>query len=137
MTVIAIVTLLIFLILIYQMVKKLDEVMLEKFNYRFFTTKSLCIYILIYPGLFLGYSLFHKALINHSDILDGILIMLFAISLFVYILVNNIKNTDFVWGVVVTLFQAFVYLPLSFLGIFVLIGMFATYTPARAVYIVK
>lgn len=66
MTVLLITALIVFVIVTYQIITKLDEVMEYKFNYRFFTKKSL------------------------------------GISTFIYILVKNVRNTDSIWGVLLT-----------------------------------
>ena len=137
MTVLLIAALIVFVIVTYQIITKLDEVMEYKFNYRFFTKKSLGIYILIYIGLYLGYDLYQGAVTNHGVILNGILIMFFSICSFIYILVKNVRNTDSIWGVLLTFTQAMVYLPLSVLAIFFAIGMFAAYTQMSPIYIVK
>jgi predicted small integral membrane protein len=101
MTVLLITALIVFVIVTYQIITKLDEVMEYKFNYRFFTKKSL------------------------------------GISTFIYILVKNVRNTDSIWGVLLTFTQAMVYLPLSALAIFVVIGMAVAYAQIRPVYIVE
>ena len=137
MIVILIIALIIFVIVTYQIITKLDEVMEYKFNYRFFHKKSLVIYTLIYIGLYCGYTLFQEAVAHHGDILNGILIMFISVISFIYILVKNVRNTDSIWGVLLTFTQAMVYLPLSVLAIFFAIGMFAAYAQIRPVYIMK
>lgn len=137
MTVFLIAALIVFVIVTYQIITKLDEVMEYKFNYRFFHKKSLVIYTLIYIGLYCGYILFQEGVTNHSDTLNGILIMFFSICTFIYILVKNVRNTDSIWGVLLTFTQAMIYLPLSVLAIFFAIGMFAAYAQIRPVYIMK
>ena len=137
MIVILIIALIIFVIVTYQIITKLDEVMEYKFNYRFFHKKSLVIYTLIYIGLYCGYTLFQEAVAHHGDILNGILIMFISVISFIYILVKNVRNTDSIWGVLLTFTQAMIYLPLSVLAIFFAIGMFAAYAQIRPVYIIK
>ena len=137
MIVILIIALIIFVIVTYQIITKLDEVMEYKFNYRFFHKKSLVIYTLIYIGLYCGYTLFQEAVAHHGDILNGILIMFISVISFIYILVKNVRNTDSIWGILLTFTQAMIYLPLSVLAIFFAIGMFAAYVQIRPVYIMK
>lgn len=137
MIVILIIALIIFVIVTYQIITKLDEVMEYKFNYRFFHKKSLVIYTLIYIGLYCGYTLFQEAVAHHGDILNGILIMFISVISFIYILVKNVRNTDSIWGILLTFTQAMIYLPLSVLAIFFAIGMFAAYAQIRPVYIMK
>lgn len=137
MTLILITALIVFVIVTYQIITKLNEIMEYKFNYKFFTKKNLAIYTLIYIGLYFGYDLFQEAVANHGDTLNGILIMFFSISTFIYILVKNVRNTDSIWGVLLTFTQAMVYLPLSVLAIFVVIGIFVAYAQMRPVYIIK
>lgn len=137
MTVILITALIVFVIVTYQIITKLNEIMEYKFNYKFFTKKNLGIYTLIYIGLYFGYDLFQEAVTNHGDTLNGIFIMFFSISTFIYILVKNVRNTDSIWGVLLTFTQAMVYLPLSVLAIFFVIGIFVAYAQMRPVYIIK
>lgn len=134
MTVLIIMIFLILIFLAYRGIKTFDEVIRIKFNYSFFTKKSFGIYILIYIGLFCGYALFQEVSITNADILNGILIMFFAISLFIFTLVKNINSTNYSYGIALTLLQAAIYLPLSFIGIFTAFVMFTCYSQTRMAY---
>ena len=76
-----------------------------------------------------------ESLKEHGDILNGILLIIFGICILIYSLINNIKITkSFFKGLGFTLFQLFVYAPLSIVGLIALIGFLGAAAQARPVY---
>ena len=64
-----------------------------------------------------------------------ILLIIFGICILIYALINNIKITkSFFKGFAFTLFQLFVYAPLSIVGLIALIGFLGAASQARPVY---
>ena len=55
----------------------------------------------------------------------------------IFVLVKNIKNTNYFYGIVLTFLQIVVYLPLSFIGIFAILSTIAYFSGTKPVYLIK
>ena len=86
---------------------------IQKFNYEFFNWGNFIITALGYLGLWYGYDWFQEASATGGDILNGQILMgigaVFATGMFL----NNIKRTNFIFGVVAGAYQLAIYVPLS------------------------
>lgn len=134
MKVLIVIGILFTLLLVYVLVKELNRLTNERFNCMFFTNEYFYFYVVINLGLFFGYRWYESELISSGDILSGILIMFFATCLLFYVFVKNIKASNFVYGVVFTLVQVVIYLPLTVMGLFVLFGLISYFSQTRPVY---
>lgn len=134
MKVLIVIGILFTLLLVYVLVKELNRLTNERFNCMFFTNEYFYFYAVINLGLFFGYRWYESELISSGDILSGILIMFFATCLLFYVFVKNIKASNFVYGVVFTLVQVVIYLPLTVMGLFVLFGLISYFSQTRPVY---
>lgn len=134
MKVLIVIGILFTLLLVYVLVKELNRLTNERFNCMFFTNEYFYFYAVINLGLFFGYRWYESELISRGDILSGILIMFFASCLLFYVFVKNIKASNFVYGVVFTLVQVVIYLPLTVMGLFVLFGLISYFSQTRPVY---
>lgn len=134
MKVLIVIGILFTLLLVYVLVKELNRLTNERFNCMFFTNEYFYFYVVINLGLFFGYRWYESELISSGDILSGILIMFFASCLLFYVFVKNIKASNFVYGIVFTLVQVVIYLPLTVMGLFVLFGLISYFSQTRPVY---
>ena len=114
--VLSIIGIFILIVLIYGLVDFLNKKTYSKFKYKFFTEEAFYYYVVIDMGLFFGYQWYSSALIKKVDTLNGILIIFFACCIFLYLLNKNIKRTNYSYGILLTIFQFIVYLPLSIFG---------------------
>jgi len=67
-----------------------------------------------------------KALERGGDILNGQLLMGIGVIVILIVVYSNIKNTSLVFGVLITIFQQLLYIPLSvfaFLGVLLALAM--------------
>lgn len=116
MMVLSIIGIFILIVLIYGLVDFLNKKTYSKFKYKFFTEEAFYYYVVIDMGLFFGYQWYSSALIKKADTLNGILIIFFACCIFLYLLNKNIKRTNYSYGILLTIFQFIIYLPLSIFG---------------------
>ena len=106
----------------------------RKYKYEFFTFESLGTYVFINAGLFFGYRWYTSAVETKGDELNGILIMSFALCLFIYVLVKNIRYSNFIVGLIITIVQVIVYLPCSIIGFFSAIYILSYFAQTKPVY---
>ena len=76
--------------------------------------------ILIYALLFFGYDLYVDAVKEKGDILNGILIFTFGVILLAIRLVLNIKIAKFFFGILFTIIQFFIFIPIALGGLVIL-----------------
>ena len=135
MKVLIVVGVVLFLILLFVITNYSNDKTYEKYKYKFFTWNTYIIYSIVYVLIYFGRNWYLESLKDHGDILNGILLIIFGICLLIYALINNIKITkSFFKGLAFTLFQLFVYAPLSIVGLFALIGILGAASQARPVY---
>ena len=137
MAVLILLGLFILLVLIYGFIKFLNTKTRKRFDFEFFSEKNLVPYVFINLGLYFGYEWYTEALQKNGDILNGILILFFACCLFIYVLVKNIKRTNYTYGILCTLLQFIIFIPGSLFGIAFIIGMLGISLQARPVYNIK
>jgi uncharacterized membrane protein YuzA (DUF378 family) len=75
-----------------------------------------------------------NALNKHGDILNGQILMVIGVSLLLWTIYTNIKNTGLLTGVIFTFIQQIIYLVVGAAGIFILFLLFAMYAQAKPVY---
>ena len=124
-----------FLFFLFVIINYSNDKTYEKYKYKFFTWNTYVLYSILYVLIYFGRAWYLESLKDHGDILNGILLIIFGICLLIYALINNIKITkSFFKGLGFTLFQLFVYAPLSIVGLIALIGFLGAASQARPVY---
>lgn len=130
MLVLKIVGVIVFLLFIYFLMEVSNSYTYKKYSYEFFSETNIGIYMVIYGGLFFG----RKWYLNSDDPLNGILIMAIALTIFIFVLIKNIKRTSFLFGFFFSFIQAILYIPISMVGFLFLFGAMAYFSQARPVY---
>ena len=130
MIVLKIIGIVVFLLLVYGLMEKLNNYTYKKYSYEFFTLSTLGIYIAIYCGLFFGWKWYLKS----DDPLNGILVIAIALAIFAFVFIQNIKKTTFKFGFFFTFVQAILYIPISVVGLIVFLCAIAFFAQAKPVY---
>lgn len=134
MTVLKIIGIILFMGLIYFIIRKINSFSFRKYNYSFFSNELFFLYCVIYALLFFGYDLYTDAVKVDGDILNGILIFTFGVILFIVRLILNIKIAKFFFGVLLTLAQFIIFIPIAFGGLIVLIILLLIASQIKPVY---
>ena len=134
MTVLKIIGIILFMGLIYFIIRKINSYSFRKYNYGFFSNELFFLYCVIYALLFFGYDLYTDAVKVDGDILNGILIFTFGVILFIVRLILNIKIAKFFFGVLLTLAQFIIYIPIALGGLIVLIILLLIASQIKPVY---
>lgn len=135
MKVLTVIGVVLFLFFLFVITSYSNDKTYEKYKYEFFTWNNYIVYALICMSIYFGRDWYLDSLYTHGDILNGILIIIFGICLLIYTLVKNIKITkSFFKGLAFTLFQLFVYAPLSIVGLIALLGLFGIASQTKPVY---
>lgn len=122
------------LLLLYSVMVKLNSYTYKKYSYEFFTELSVGMYVVIYCGFYFGWEWYINALTENSDTLNGILLIVIALCLLIYMIIKNIKNTSVLFGSLFTLIQMVLMIPISAVALIFLIGLIAFYAQAKPVY---
>lgn len=120
MTVLKIIGVFLLVGLIYFFITKINSFSYKNYKYGFFSNELFFLYCLIYALLFFGYDLYMDAAKVDGDILNGILLFTFGVILLAIRLVLNIKIAKFFFGVLFTIIQFFIFIPIA-LGGFVIL----------------
>ncbi|BAK72788.1 hypothetical protein [Arcobacter sp. L] len=120
MTVLMFIGVFLFMWLIYFFIRKINSFSFRKYNYGFFSSELFFLYCIIYALLFFGYDLYVDAVKENGDILNGILIFVFGVILLAIRLVLNIKIAKFFLGLFFTIVQFFIFIPIAFGGLVIL-----------------
>jgi len=78
--------------------------------------------------------IYENALKVNGDILNGLILIGIGILGLLYILVLNIRKTNFFMGLFGTLFQFIIYAALAIVGVIVFLIVSAIFSKTRAVY---
>ena len=134
MIVLKIIGIIIFLALLYLLIEKLNTYTYKKYSYKFFTESTLGIYMVIYCGLYIGKEWYISALHSKGDILNGIVIIVIALLIFLFVLISNIKKSNYLFGFFFTFVQAILFIPFCIIGIFFILIVAAFFAQAKPVY---
>ncbi|QKJ22310.1 hypothetical protein [Poseidonibacter lekithochrous] len=100
----------------------------KKLDYEYFTFGYFGAFATINLLLYFGKDWYEEALKMNGDILNGILLMSFAVMLLIYILYVNIRTSSFLFGILITALQAAMYFPFTivlFPGAIFIFGFFS------------
>ena len=135
MEVLIVVGVVLFLFFLFLIINYSNDKTYEKYKYEFFSWNTYILYSILYVLIYFGRNWYLESLKEHGDILNCILLIIFGVRILIYSLINNIKITkSFFKGLGFTLFQLFVYAPLSIVGLIALIGFLGAAAQARPVY---
>ena len=104
------------------------------YYYEFFNFSNYVVTGIGYFLIYFGIDWYEKALIKNGDLLNGQLMMSIGAVLILGVFINHVKRTNFLFALVVGIFQIILYIPLAYLGAFVLLAMFAFVMDTKPVY---
>jgi len=134
MLVLKIIGIIVALVITYFIVEKLNKYTMKKYKYEFVEWYSYLIVAFSYGFIYLGWLIYENALKVNGDILNGqILVGIGILGLF-YMLVINIKKTNFFMGLFGTIFQFTIYLALAVVGAIVFLIVSAALSETKPVY---
>ena len=116
MLVLKIVGVLVFALLFYLLITWLNALTLRKYNYEFITPPIAFLYACIYALLYFGRGYYLDAVIKDGDIWNGILLFSFGVIVFIIRFIKNIKIAGFFKGILYTIAQLIIYLPIAIFG---------------------
>ena len=134
MTVLMIIGVFFFMGLIYFFIRKINSFSFRKYKYGFFSNELFFLYCIIYVLLFFVYDLYTDAAKVNGDILNGILLFAFGVILLAIRLVLNIKIAKFFFGVLFTIIQFFIFIPIALGGFVILMIILLITTHVKPVY---
>ncbi len=96
----------------------------EKFSYYFLSRFSLSLIAISATLLLIGYEWYKYSLAEQGDTLNGIILMIIGVCIVLALLYLNIKSTNFIYGILGSILQLGIFLPLWYAGIiFMIIGI--------------
>jgi len=122
------------LYLLYQLAIVVNRYTYRRYNYLFINTITMSTSLGGYGASLFGYFWYTKALHNHTDILNGQILMGIGALLLLYTFYRNIMHTDEIVGVLLTVAQQIIYLVIGALGFILLLIMLLAYAEAKPVY---
>lgn len=130
MLVLKIIAIGIFFLFLYVLMERINLFTQKKYSYKFFSESLLGVYIIIYAGLYFGYEWYLKS----TDPLNGIVVMIVAMLIFIFLLIKNIKNTSLSFGLGFTFIQAVLFIPFCALGFMIIVAMIVYFSQTKPVY---
>jgi len=106
----------------------------KKYNYEFIDWNSYFIVAISYVFIFIGEKAYSHAVESSGDILNGQLLIGIGIIGLITMLYLNIKNTNFLVGILGTLFQFAIYGVLAVVGLIALLLAGAFFSQTKPVY---
>jgi len=107
--------------LLVEFVVLLNSLSYKKYGYEFFSRVSMIIVTIGYYFCYFGYQVFLDATKSDGDILNGILLMGIGFIFLLFMLIANIKNTNFIMGISFSVVQFLVYIPIAYIAFFVIV----------------
>ena len=134
MTVLIILGVISVIAILFVIVSWINDYSEKTFDYEFFSWGNLGATALGYLLLFYGTKWFYEALSEGGDILNGQLLIGIGFLFIIRVLYIHIKRTNFLFGIVVGVFQLILYIPLSVISIFALLATATWLTETKPVY---
>jgi len=107
--------------LLVEFVVLLNSLSYKKYGYEFFSRVSMIIVTIGYYFCYFGYQVFLDATKSDGDILNGILLMGIGFIFLLFMLIANIKNTNFIMGISFSVVQFLVYIPIAYIAFFAIV----------------
>lgn len=134
MIVLSIIGLIVFSICIYLIIIKVNNISYKNYKYEFFNKHTLALFTTMLVLLFTGKSYYFEAVSNNGDIWNGILLFAIGVIIFIIRLILNIKIAGFFKGLVYTIIQLIIFIPLSIIALLVLYGAMVVAARTRPVF---
>ncbi|QOY53205.1 hypothetical protein [Candidatus Sulfurimonas baltica] len=134
MLVITIIGFIVAIITVYSLVLWVNEYSVKRYRYEFFNFSNYLATAIGYGMIYFGEGWYREALANNQDILNGQVLIVIGFLLVVLVIYSNIKNTSFIFGVVMTVIQLALYAVLAVVGFYVLLAAMAFFSQTKPVY---
>jgi len=123
---------------IYALVEKVKKITFDKYGYESFEPSTASVVAVGYYFLYFGWGFFEGALKNHGDILNGIILMIIGAVLVGIMFLAALKSMQFSFmGFVYVLFEFGIYIPVAFVGLFIVLLLIAALSDTRPVWVVN
>ncbi|MAC85241.1 MAG: hypothetical protein CL624_14010 [Arcobacter sp.] len=123
--------------LIVYLLHKINIFTAKKYKCEFFSIEYFSIFLCIFGLAFWGYDWYFDALKAKGDVLNGILIMAFTSIIYLLVLISNIRKSSFFFGLLITILQTIVFLPLSAAVLIIVIITLLFLSQTRPVYVLN
>ncbi|MDD2358496.1 MAG: hypothetical protein PHX13_11355 [Thiovulaceae bacterium] len=101
-------------------------------NYQFFSSDHTIAFVSAYILMFVGYQLMANNWMG--DPLNGEIILLVGVIVFIITIWNNFQKTNFLLALLGSLVQIIIYIPYAIVGLLVLIAVIAFFAQTKPVY---
>ena len=107
---------------------------IKKFNHKFFNWSNFIITALGYLALWFGNDWFQEASTTGGDILNGQLLMGIGAVFVIGVFLNDIRRTNFIFGIFAGAYQLAIYVPLSIVSALLVLMAMAWAMDTKPVY---
>ena len=123
---------------VYALVERVKEITFDKYGYKSFEPATAAVVAIGYYFLYFGWDFFAEALKYHGDILNGIILMIIGVVLVGIMFLAALKSMEFSFmGFVYALFEFGIYIPVAFVGLFIVLLLIAALSDTRPVWVVN
>ena len=119
---------------IYLLTIKLNQISYKNYNYEFFSLYPYAIFSLMYILLYFGRKFYIEAALRDGDIWNGILLFSFGVIVFIIRFIKNIKIAGFFKGILYTIVQLIIYLPIAIFGFIAILFAMVVFANSKPVY---
>jgi len=134
MTVLMVIGIIVGLILLATFVIRTNEYTHRVYKYEFFNWESLAITGVGYAFLLFGKNWFVTEMAKQGDLLNGIILMAIGAWIIYYVVRKNIEKTSLKFGLLFSVVQLILYIPATYIAIFVIMIIFVALAQTRPVY---
>lgn len=121
-------------VFILMLIGWINNISQRKFHYEFFSMGNLIATGIAYFLIYFGNNWYMKELAKNGDLLNGQLLIWIGVGIILSMLFIHIKNTTFLFGLIIGIFQLLIYIPATIIGGFILLVMMAWLSETRPVY---
>lgn len=134
MLVLSIIGLFALIIGMYLLTDKLNQISFKNYEYEFFSVQPYAVFSLMYILLYFGRKFYIDAALRDGDIWNGILLFSFGVIVFIIRFIKNIKIAGFFKGILYTIVQLIIYLPIAIFGFIAIVFAISIFANTKPVY---
>ncbi len=125
MVVIGIVFGIVGIMLLFLFIDWFNKASYKHFEYEFFTWEKFLLIAFANVLIFFGDSWYATALTQDGDTLNGILLTVIGVLIYIVWLYKNVDNTNYGWGLIGSIISALAFLPGTVIGFIAVLMVFA------------
>lgn len=137
MEVLGTIAVLVLLLGVYVLLERLDNYANYAYGHKFFTIDNFILIVVAYLFLFFGHSSYVEALKNSGDLLNGVVLVFIGVGILLYKLYDNMKKTNIVLGIFMTLIQFVLYVVMAVVSVFFMIVFAIFLGGTKPVYVIN